>query len=82
MNKKINHWIDLIYGYKQQGPAAVESMNIFFPLTYENGISLEKITEEDERISFETQIAHFGQNPAQIIGSNPHPLKSTIKQKW
>jgi hypothetical protein len=30
----------------------------------------------------ETQIAHFGQSPAQIIGNNPHSLKSVIKLKW
>ena len=47
MNKKISHWIDLIYGYKQQGPAAIESMNIFFPLTYENGINVDKISDPD-----------------------------------
>lgn len=33
-------------------------------------------------MSIETQIAHFGQNPAQIIGSSPHPNKSAKKQKW
>ena len=30
----------------------------------------------------ETQIAHFGQNPSQIIGSLPHPQRLTIKQAW
>lgn len=45
MSQKINNWIDLIYGYKQKGPAAVETMNIFFPLTYELAINIDKITD-------------------------------------
>ena len=49
VSRKINNWIDLMYGYKQKGKAAVESMNIFFPLTYENAINLEKVTDEGER---------------------------------
>ena len=49
---KINHWIDLIYGYKQQGKAAVDSMNIFFPLTYEMAVNLDKISDAEERMSF------------------------------
>ena len=75
VSERINQWIDLIYGYKQRGKDAIEHMNIFYPLTYENCIDLDKVTEADERESFETQIAHFGQNPAQIIGNNPHPTR-------
>jgi beige protein homolog 1 len=34
VSENINQWIDLIYGYKQRGKDAIESMNIFYPLTY------------------------------------------------
>jgi hypothetical protein len=54
-------------------------MNIFYPLTYENCIDLDKVDDPEERLSFETQIAHFGQNPAQIIGNNPHPNRKKVK---
>lgn len=47
VSQKINNWIDLIYGYKQKGPAALESMNIFFPLTYELAINIDKISEAE-----------------------------------
>ena len=57
-------------------------MNIFFPLTYEDAINLDSIEEADERISFETQIAHFGQNPSQIIGNNAHPIRMKTKTGW
>lgn len=48
----INSWIDLIYGYKQRGKDAIENVNIFYPLTYENCIDLDKVTAAEERISF------------------------------
>ena len=57
-------------------------MNIFYPLTYENSIDLSKVTDPEEKESFETQIAHFGQNPAQVIGNNPHPKRLAIKAIW
>ena len=43
---------------------------------------MDKVEEWDEKESFETQIAHFGQNPAQIIGNNPHPKRLAGKANW
>jgi Beige/BEACH domain len=36
-------WIDLIFGAKQLGKAAVEADNVFYHLTYEGAVNLEQV---------------------------------------
>lgn len=68
------HWIDLIFGRKQQGPDAVEAYNVFFYLTYYGSVDVASIEDQDLRIATELQIAHFGQCPMQLFW-RPHVHK-------
>lgn len=70
----LSNWIDLIFGYKQKGKEAENSLNVFFYLTYEDGIDLNNLEDPELKISYESQIVHFGQTPIQLLG-NPFPLK-------
>lgn len=41
MSAHLHEWIDLIFGYKQRGPAAEEALNVFYYCTYEGGHALD-----------------------------------------
>ncbi|XP_057674721.1 neurobeachin-like protein 1 isoform X1 [Corythoichthys intestinalis] len=70
----LNEWIDLIFGYKQRGPAAVEALNVFYYCTYEGAVDLDAITDEKERKALEGMISNFGQTPCQLL-KEPHPIR-------
>lgn len=40
MSAHLHEWIDLIFGFKQKGPAAVEALNVFYYCTYEGKASM------------------------------------------
>ena len=63
-------WIDLIFGYKQRGDAAIEAKNVFTPLSYDDA-KLDPTLEEAEN----TVINNFGQCPGQLFTS-PHTIRN------
>uniref|UniRef100_A0A3Q3EE64 Neurobeachin-like protein 2 n=1 Tax=Labrus bergylta TaxID=56723 RepID=A0A3Q3EE64_9LABR len=70
----LHEWIDLIFGFKQRGPAAVEALNVFYYCTYEGAVDLDAITDEKERKAVEGMISNFGQTPCQLL-KEPHPVR-------
>lgn len=77
VSRAIGGWIDLIFGSKQRGKEAEANMNVFYYLTYEDTIDLDKITDEVHRTSCEAQIIHFGQTPSQLF-DKPHPKREPL----
>ncbi|KAG8134353.1 hypothetical protein E2320_007466, partial [Naja naja] len=70
----LHEWIDLIFGYKQQGPAAVEAVNVFHHLFYEGQVDIYNINDPLKETATIGFINNFGQIPKQLF-KKPHPPK-------
>ncbi|ERE77014.1 neurobeachin-like protein 2 [Cricetulus griseus] len=75
----LHEWIDLIFGYKQRGPAAEEALNVFYYCTYEGAVDLDHVADERERKALEGIISNFGQTPCQLL-KEPHPPRLSAEE--
>ncbi|CAN6240434.1 unnamed protein product [Urochloa humidicola] len=75
----LHEWIDLIFGYKQRGKEAVVANNVFFYITYEGTVDIDKITDPVERRATQDQIAYFGQTPSQLL-TVPHMKRKPLAE--
>ena len=69
-------WIDLIFGFKSRGSAAMEADNLFHNNAYLGPASLERMAEE-ERMQAELQAVEFGIVPDQLF-EKAHPGRTEI----
>lgn len=76
VSQHLHEWVDLIFGFKQRGKAALKANNVFYYLTYYGVVDLDRIEDPFLKESMELQIAHFGQCPMQLFGA-PHPKRNT-----
>lgn len=78
VSENLHHWIDLVFGCKQRGEAAVENINVFHHLSYAGASDLDRITDANERAITAGVIHNFGQTPHQIF-HKPHPVRENHK---
>ncbi|ROV87817.1 hypothetical protein VSDG_09592 [Cytospora chrysosperma] len=78
VTQNLHHWIDLIFGYKQRGEAAVENLNVFHHLSYHGAIDLDSLLDKNERAITTNIIHNFGQTPHQVF-SKPHPGRELVQ---
>lgn len=75
----LHEWIDLIFGYKQQGPPAVEAVNVFHHLFYEGQVDIYNINDPLKETATIGFINNFGQIPKQVLDQTDSSTKITHK---
>ena len=67
VSSRLHEWIDLIFGYKQQEPAAVGAVNVFHHLFYEGNVNIYDIDDPLKKNAIIGFINNFGQIPKQVV---------------
>ena len=81
VSKQLHQWIDLIFGFKQRGEAALEATNVFHHLSYRGAKDLDAIDDPVERLATIGIIHNFGQTPHQVF-TKPHVSREVISHKF
>lgn len=63
VSRNLNHWIDLVFGYKQRGREAIAALNVFPHYSYEGNIDIDSLDDPILRESAIQSAQNFGQTP-------------------
>ncbi|XP_035909234.1 WD repeat and FYVE domain-containing protein 3 isoform X2 [Anopheles stephensi] len=80
VSRHLHLWIDLIFGYKQQGQAAMNAVNVFHHLFYEGNVDIYNIEDPLQKNAAIGFINNFGQIPKQLFRKQ-HPAKRMTPTK-
>lgn len=80
VSQSLHQWIDLVFGFKQRGDAAVEATNVFHYLSYQGSTDLDTIEDPRERLATIGIIHNFGQTPQQVFGRPHEQRESTVSK--
>ncbi|KAJ5280382.1 hypothetical protein N7478_005754 [Penicillium angulare] len=80
VSENLHHWIDLVFGSKQKGDAAIEAVNVFHHLSYKGAKDLDAIDDPMERLATIGIIHNFGQTPHQIF-QRCHPQREDQRHR-
>lgn len=65
VNKNINKWIDMLFGYKQKGKEAENIFNVFVPSSYDT-FNIDDVKGKDQQ-QYYYGLAEFGLTPRQLF---------------
>ncbi|XP_066548903.1 WD repeat- and FYVE domain-containing protein 4 [Amia ocellicauda] len=75
VSANLHLWIDLIFGFKQQGPSAVEAVNTFHPYFYAERLDADSMKDPLKKSTILGFVSNFGQIPKQLF-TKPHPPRA------
>ncbi|KAI9773758.1 MAG: hypothetical protein M1839_001990 [Geoglossum umbratile] len=81
VSRHLHEWIDLVFGFKQMGEAALEATNVFHHLSYRGAKDLDNIEDPVERLATIGIIHNFGQTPHQVF-QRSHPQREAVHHKF
>lgn len=80
VSQHLHTWIDLIFGCKQTGEAAIKAYNLFFPESYEGSFDIEKLDDPIQREAKWGMVRSFGQTPKKLL-QRPHVVMQAAQQQ-
>ncbi len=66
VSQNLHKWIDLIFGYKQNGDEALAAHNVFHHFFYEGAVDVDDIQDPMKKMAVISFIHNFGQVPKQV----------------